>query len=879
MRISLRKTLIVYTLSIVILVALGVTISTVRTTRRSVIEGNDTHAKDLIRLASTMLASRIADGENVDDLLRQIVKGNCDLAATAIYDTQLRPVAEFSSTDRGVFLPDSKSIGRDGLQSAYRRGHFSVIGPIDYQGSTIGYLGGDFSLKRSTGIVRAAARNAIFVLAICVAAATVLAVLLSLKVTKPIFALIDVAKQISKRQFDFTLRPTRQSEMQLLQDQMQAMAGELQSSTVSKGYVERIFNSMSDGLIVTSMDGTIQSANPMMAHMAGWTDVSLEDRPLGEVIVDQRDLPYHPNETPDQVDREGVDGHCIRTDGGRVPVSITYNPIINEEQELDGFVISVKDITLRKRTEKERDEAIRKAEQANQVKSDFLANMSHELRTPMNSIIGFTRRLITKIGHELKEQHRDALLTVDRNAKHLLGLINDILDLSKIEAGKMKLKVSSFDLTSVVREVLEQTATLTDGRPIEMSGCLCDHAVEMTGDRIKMMQIVTNLVSNAIKYTEQGRVDVRLKRSQTDAKIAVLEVQDTGVGIREEDRALLFQKFSQLDGSTTRQVGGTGLGLFITAQYISMHHGKMTVDSVYGEGSTFRVEFPVADATSDNTVGDNAEQAQSLLAPRQTARPAAELSASKTRNRHLTVLCVDDDADTRQFLQVSLEDFGFRVVTADSFETALTLARACKPDLVCLDMKMPGKGGADLMEAFSIDEDLRQLPVIVVSGVSPDSIGGPIEHGFVAKPINPFQLVNHIHAALASRLERVLIVEDNLDTQQLLADSFGELGTEVRRASNGKEALEILENFTPSAIITDLSMPVMGGVEFLGRIHSDGKFNHIPVIVLTAKSLDDDTQESLGNLCHSVMTKGRDCTSHIVVAALQAAAPAVELAS
>lgn len=894
MQISLRKTLIVYTLTIVTCVSIGVAVSTLRATRTAVIQANDSYAKNLTQLLAMKLSKQDPYSPAIGQTLREIVEENEDLNAIALYDPNFQRVIEFSSQRQTVLILNEMRKSLTGFQSAYRQGHFSVVGPMRRDGKLVGYLGADFSLSRSSDLIHQAVVHALLVLVIGITAATLLAVLLAWKVTKPVFRLIQAAKKISKRQFDFRLPATRQRELQLLQNEIQFMVDELQATTVSRDYVDRIFQCMTDGLVVIDVTGEIRSANQAFCQLTRRNETDLLGTPLGEFVVDHRDLPYHPDKTPEQEDREGVDGRCLPFQACSFPVSITYNPIITQEQQLDGFVVSVKDITLRKQTESQRDEAMAKAEQANRVKSEFIANMSHELRTPMNSIIGFTRRLISKVGDQLSEQHLDALVTVDRNAKHLLGLINDILDLSKIEAGKMELNNSRFDLVRVVEEVLSQTAPLLDHRPLQMNRDVCEEPLWVDGDRVKMVQVVTNLISNAIKYTERGIVTVRL---ESDKNSAVLEVVDTGVGIREEDRQHLFQKFSQLDGSSTRQVGGTGLGLFITAQYIAMHGGTIDVESEYGRGSTFRVTLPLA----SRALGDTGHHSTALLDHQRAAtqgdaaRGETEMSAAESTGvaclqgrpaaaaaaNSLTVLCVDDDLDTRRFLQMTLEDYGFRVITADGYDAALALAKACRPDLVCLDMKMSGKGGADVMEAFGADDTLKHLPVIVVSGESAEQVSesGVTEddiRAFVHKPIDPNHLVNHIHTALASRLESVLLVEDNEDTLRLFTESFEEHGTRVYRAGNGMEALDILQSCRPSAIVTDLTMPVMGGVQFLEMLQKDEQLSSIPVIVLTARSLATESRESLSNLCQHIFTKGRDSTAHILVAALQAGSKPLE---
>ena len=250
----------------------------------------------------------------------------------------------------------------------------------------------------------------------------------------------------------------------------------------------------------------------------------------------------------------------------------------------------------RKRARLELQRAKDAAEAANVSKTEFLANMSHELRPPMNSIMGFTQRLLKKLSTSLDERDLDALTTVDRNAKHLLRLINDVLDLSKIEAGKMELNGMEFDLRDAAQEVVERSRSLVDAKPIELEIEVPAEPISVFADPVKIAQIITNLLSNAIRYTEKGKVVISVERGDDPilGQVITLRVADTGIGIKEEDMAGLFDKFTQVDSSTTRQVGGTGLGLAITGQLVELHGGRIDVKSVYGSGSTFTCILPIA---------------------------------------------------------------------------------------------------------------------------------------------------------------------------------------------------------------------------------------------------------------------------------------------
>ncbi|NQZ59176.1 MAG: response regulator, partial [Lentisphaeraceae bacterium] len=318
-----------------------------------------------------------------------------------------------------------------------------------------------------------------------------------------------------------------------------------------------------------------------------------------------------------------------------------------------------------------------KALRASRSKSEFLANMSHELRTPMNSIIGFTHRLLKKLSSDLGARELDALETVERNAKNLLNLINDILDLSKIEAGKMDLALAEENLITLTKDVLTYTESLTDHRNVHVERKFPEEAILIKVDAIKYRQIITNLISNAVKFTDEGLVTVTLSQGKDPdlGECAIFSVKDTGVGIREEDRQRLFQKFMQLDGSTKRKVGGTGLGLAITSNFVELHGGRIDVESTYGEGSEFIVYLPM-------------NRRKKKVKSTEAVSFEKNLGDSKP-----VILCVDDDPDTLKYYQQTFEDEGYAVITAEEGETAMQILKGHQADLICLDLNMPGLNG------------------------------------------------------------------------------------------------------------------------------------------------------------------------------------------
>lgn len=533
------------------------------------------------------------------------------------------------------------------------------------------------------------------------------------------------------------------------------------------------------------------------------------------------------------------------------------------------------------------------AERASRVKSEFLANMSHELRTPMNSIMGFTQRLIRKLGSTLPERELDALKTVDRNAKHLLGLINNILDLSKIEAGKMELNRARFDLVACVREVVEHSAPLVDNKPIEIRLELPEQPLSILADPIRIKQVATNLLSNAMKYTERGSIVVSVRESNDDAlgRVASVSIRDTGIGIKAEDRGKLFQQFTQLDGSPSRKVGGTGLGLVITDQYVKMHGGRIDVESEFGRGSEFTLVLPLdleqpssAESPGDDrpAIRDRIRGMIPTLEDRREADPKSVLSAktphlrtrpssSRTEEKGLTVLCVDDEPDVLDYFRLTFEDAGYGVMEAGDHDSAVRIARE-RPDLICLDLSMPGKDGYEVLKSLRADPKLIDVPVLVVSA-GPDQ-ARTLKAGArrcLTKPVAAEYLIAAVRDLLAREVGSALVVEDDPDASKLLAETLIEHGLLVRAAFNGKEALERLAESLPSVIVLDLMMPIMDGFAFLDAIQDHPIYRGIPIVVMTAKTLDAEEVARLRSLDAPILTKGRENAEQLIDAILKAA--------
>lgn len=870
MQITFRKTLVAYTLIIVIVAALGTSMFAIRSSRQRAVIAFDHSCKSAVRFAATAVNEAVAaqDPDRLRQQLERMVEVG-GLTSAGIYDASGKPIVQVR---RGTVFPQSfpevrgynQTTGK--LRSLYRQNQVRVAGPVhDHAGQFLGFLAFDFPMNQVYAGQRQLTLSTLVLTVGAILFSAVFAIALSWKVTGPVLRMIRATEQISQHRFDVRVRRTRQQELNQLANAINKMAEQLERTTVSKDYVSSVVDSMYDGLLVVDHLGIVRRSNPAAQRLFGRSEEELQNETISNLLLTLDKAPYDPMDLLIDQLPEGVDGYVVYGNGEETPVSITSAPIDEPRQDARQFVVVLKDITARKETEAALDAAIREARRASHVKSEFLANMSHELRTPMNSIIGFTKRLIGKLGGQISERHMDALVTVDRNAKHLLGLINDILDLSKIEAGKMELKRTRIDLVSVAKDVIEQTATLLDGKPLELVVDLPDKPIEMEADRVKLVQVATNLVSNAIKYSDKGTIAVTVREvvGPSGDINAELEVCDTGIGIKEDDLQQLFAKFAQLDGSPTRSVGGTGLGLYITAQYVQMHGGSIDVKSVYGEGSTFIVSLPT---------GRRASEAPAEGEPQTVATALPEPAPPYGVGPGVTILCVDDDADSRKLLKLTLEEqAGYHVICTDGYYGAVALAREHVPNLICLDINLQGRSGFDIKETLAGDPLTRDIPVIFVSAEA--ELARRRGHGdkrVLSKPIDTDLLLAAIQDTLAADIESVLVVEDDPDAMTLIRESFMDCGIKTLMASNGQEALDVLKRRTPSAVLLDLFMPVMDGFEFLRTLRANEGATRLPVVVLTSKKLSPNDRLMLEELSDCIFEKTSYSTSQVIASIIAA---------
>jgi signal transduction histidine kinase/CheY-like chemotaxis protein len=480
--------------------------------------------------------------------------------------------------------------------------------------------------------------------------------------------------------------------------------------------------------------------------------------------------------------------------------------------------------------------------EASKLKSQFLANMSHELRTPLNAIIGLTE-MLHEDAHELKRaEELEPLERVLRAAHHLLELINDILDLSKIEAGRMDMHIETFAIAPLVAEVVAtmSPAAAKNGNKITIE---CPQEIgEMHADQTRIRQALLNLVSNANKFTEHGSVTVAVARVMgKGSEEIIMAVSDTGIGMSPEQVGRLFQEFVQADSSTTRKYGGTGLGLTISRRFCQMMGGDIAVESQLGGGSTFTIRLPV-----------RIESAQ----PAPTGRWIRPERPPKRPDRGTLILVIDDDQVVCEVMARYLEREGFSVRTATRGRQGLELAHELHPAAITLDIHMPELDGWTVLAAIKGDPRLADIPVVLVTIDDDRSRGyslGATE--YMIKPIDRERLVHLLKNISSPVAQRILLVDDDAIMRESVRRVLEQEKWEVAEASNGRIALQHLAESCPDAIVLDLMMPEMDGFEFLAEMRQSAQWRDIPVLVLTAKDLSAEDQNRLNGYVERVMQK------------------------
>ena len=516
--------------------------------------------------------------------------------------------------------------------------------------------------------------------------------------------------------------------------------------------------------------------------------------------------------------------------------STTKAPLFDKAGQIMGTFGISRDITERMRAQAELQAAKEAAEYADRAKSDFLANMSHELRTPLNAIIGFAEILRDEIIGPIRPEQRELVVDIHTSGRHLLNMINDILDLSKIEAGTMDLDFETFSVVDAMEEVNTIVNALASKKQIQLAQEF-DQDITVTADKTKFKQILYNLLANGVKFTnEDGRVTTKFEISDNSLLIQVI---DTGVGISPEDQEMLFQAFTQVDTSKARAHEGTGLGLALTKRLVELHGGEIWVESTVGEGSTFSFTLPMQ------------RHVTSSPAPMPANLPAS------ADNR--TILVAEDNEQAAHLLGIYLMEAGYRVEYATDGEAAIAKAAEIKPFAITLDIMLPKKDGWQVLKALKANPDLQSIPVIIVSITEERQLGfglGAVDH--LVKPIDKTALLaslRSLHLPERDGSVRILIIDDDPRAIRLLSTALESEGYDVLKAYGGQEGIDLAVAEAPALIILDLAMPEVDGFQVVKRLAEDPEACDIPIVICTAMDLTNEEKDRLNGQIQSVIEK------------------------
>jgi PAS domain S-box-containing protein len=596
-----------------------------------------------------------------------------------------------------------------------------------------------------------------------------------------------------------------------------------------------------DSVIIIDRDSRILEFNPAAERTFGFS----KDRALGaflpDLIVPPRFREAHLQgvarylETGQGVmlDRRNV-LTAMRSDGSEFPVEVAVSCI-----ELGGpplFTATLRDITARIQAEEELKRAMASAEAANAAKSSFLASMSHELRTPLNAIIGYSEMV--------QEEAEDAgaaaivpdLQKIHTAGKHLLGLINDVLDLSKIEAGKMELYLESFDVATMLDEVATTVRPVVEKNGNTLVVETPRNLDTIQADLTKIRQSLFNLLSNAGKFTKDGVIRLSARADQSSI---MFEVSDTGIGITPEQKDRIFEPFTQAEAGISRKFGGTGLGLALTRHFAHFMGGDLTVESEFGKGSAFTLRIP-------RNV-HRTQAASPAIRQRDIASPVKG-----------TVLVIDDDPTARDLIKRLLIREGFRAETAASGPEGLELARKLTPNVITLDVMMPRMDGWSVLENLKKDPDLRDIPVVMVTIVDNRNLGFTLgASDYLTKPLERERLSVVLSKYSCDKAPcLVMVVDDDEETRRRVRRLIQRDSWNLIEASNGREGLELLKHYTPQLILLDLLMPEMDGFDFSIEVSRHPTWSKIPIVVLTSRDITAEDRFRLNGNVERVIQKG-----------------------
>ncbi len=597
-----------------------------------------------------------------------------------------------------------------------------------------------------------------------------------------------------------------------------------------KQYFAELVSNSPVAIVTLDVHHNVVSCNPAFEKMYGYQEADVVGRNLDDCITTETTRTEAVGYTEQALASRPVQviSQRRRKDGSLVDVEVLGVPVIVNGRRV-GLMALYHDITELLR-------ARRDAEGANSAKSQFLASMSHELRTPLNAIIGYSEMLQEDAADRGESASVPDLQKIHSAGKHLLALINDVLDLSKIEAGKMQLYLETFEVAPLVEQVASTVRPLVEKNANRLALHCAADVGSMHSDATRIRQVLLNLLSNASKFTDHGLITLDVERAGPEV---MFRVRDTGIGMTAEQLGRLFETFSQAEASTAAKYGGTGLGLAISRRFCQLMGGDVDVASEVGAGSTFTVRLPAEGPVEAAPLAD-------------VATPGRAGGAAGT------VLVIDDDASARDLVTRFLQKQGLEVIGAADGAAGLKAARARRPHVITLDVVMPGLDGWAVLTALKGDPVTAEIPVVMLSVVDEKNLAFALgASDYLTKPIDRDRLSRVLRKyERAGAPRRVLVVEDDSLTRAALRRAMESEGWDVVEAEHGRMALERSAGWVPDLVLLDLMMPEMNGFEFLEALRAREAWRAVPVVVITAKELTEEDRRRLNGGVERVVAKG-----------------------
>jgi signal transduction histidine kinase/CheY-like chemotaxis protein/HAMP domain-containing protein len=775
------------------------------------------------------------------------------IVAAALYDRRGSLFARYPADAPHTAFPVAPA--PDGYRFAH--GHLVGFQPVaEADNQRLGTLYLDSDLKAVYTTLRLSGMIAAGVMAVSLLIAYLLSMALQGMISQPVLTLAETASAVSERG-DYSVRapPVGRDELGVLTQAFNHMLGRIEDQSralhESKERLDLALRSASLGTWTWEVgpDELIWDdfIHPLFGLPPNGSPMEYQDF-LAQVHPDDRERIGHETSSAIERDTPYDTEYRVIWPNGTERVLASRGQVYRNDGKPPRMSGVSWDITERRLVEEQR-QAREAAEAANRAKSDFLASMSHELRTPLNAIIGFSELLENHSFGDLNERQQRYVGNVLTSGRHLLQLINDILDLTKVEAGHMELGLAEFDIRTVVGEVRSIVGSLVDKKHQSLDVMVEDKIGPLTADQSKFKQILYNLLSNAIKFTpEGGQIRVTTRRApeveiQTGGEWIEIAVADTGLGLRTEDQERIFGAFEQVDSAYAREQQGTGLGLALTRKLVELHGGWIWVESELGKGSTFRFVMP---------------RVRSAVIQEEFGLPSRD-SADQSGTGPL-VLVVEDDRVAGDLLAQQLGQAGYRVARAATGDQAVALARRLRPDGITLDILLPDQDGLKVLSQLKAFPETQDIPVIIVSITENQELGfslGAVD--WLVKPAQRGDFLAAVRKAIAGangKSQLVLVVDDEPPTVELLTDMLATQGFRVIAAHEGEQGVVLARSQKPDLIVLDLVMPGMTGFDVVRELRLHPETREIPILIFTVKDLSPEERERLRGGVQAVVRKG-----------------------